>query len=221
MVLMLSFTAACSWQAGVLSSIQTAGTGHELPFDTGSEKGGLSPTQAFASTPVPVGTAIVICLQASLSSANARAGDGFDAVLDQPVIVNGQTLMPQGTMVKGTVMAVARASGRSQDAGYLRLTLSSIVINGRILAAHTSSVFAKGEWPDRDRAATRAKFSEANQNRLVRTDPISKLPGEPGSGGQREAKFSTGRRLTFRLVQALPLIGQEVSRIGTQPLKIQ
>ena len=190
---------ACSHQSQPPSPAQSPPVSHEIPLG-GAAKAGPSPTQAFASTSIPVGAAVVVRLQSPLSSADASSGEDFDAVLDEPVIVEGKTLMPKGTAVKGTVMTVARASAQPRNAGYLRLTLSSVAINGKLLAVHTSSVFTKGGRHDRDKAGLQ-RLAEQNPSPLL--DPGTNL----GSGNQRDAKFSTARRLTFRLVQPLPLNG--------------
>src|ERR1041385_1544583 len=79
---------------------------------------------------VPANTAIYVRLQQSISSATAQSGQNFSAVLDEPLLVEGQTLAPKGASVTGRVVA-ARDSGHLHNAGYLRITLSSITLNGK------------------------------------------------------------------------------------------
>lgn len=170
---------ACSRQLGSFPASPAKPEAHSpLPFDGSSHSNGISPTEAFASASIPVGTVLVIRLESFLSSAGSQPGDQFQAVLDGPLVVQGQTLAPSGTAITGTVLAAQ--SSRPHEPGYLRLTLSTAVLNGKTLDLHTSSVFSKGG---------------------SRSHPIS------GSGAAYEIKFSTGRRLTFRLVQPLPLGG--------------
>jgi hypothetical protein len=175
---------SCSRQPVLLS--QKANT-QSLPFNDSSHGDGLSPTEPFAAASIPAGTAIVIRLQSSLSSAVSHAGDQFEAVLDEPIVVQGQTLAPSGTAVTGRVLE-ARASNRRAP-GYLRLTLSSLVLNGKAANVHTSSVFVKGDL------RTDAGMSSS-----------SELPREPTARG-KDVEFSTGRRLTFRPIQPLPIQG--------------
>jgi hypothetical protein len=170
----LLLLSACSGRPG---SLPPQGNAQNPPFNNSSHSDGVSPTQAFASSSIPAGTAIVVRLQSPLSSAKARLGDQFQAVLDEPIIIQGQTLAPSGTEIMGRVLA-AKFSG-PHEPGYLRLTVSSMVLNGKAVEVHTSSVFAKGG---------------------------SREPAGSGST-VNDVQFSTGRRLTFHLIQPLPVQG--------------
>ena len=87
-----------------------------LPFDATSDKGGISPTGSLAPAAIPAGTPVTIHLRLSLSSASSRAGDPFEAVLDEPIVVRGHTLAPRGAILSGRVLD-ARASDPFQEAG--------------------------------------------------------------------------------------------------------
>jgi len=174
--LALMLCAACARQPESRSS--NANAQNALPFDTTSRSDGISPTQAFASISIPAGTAIAIRLQSSLSSAESHSADQFEAVLDDPIVVQGKTLAPTGAAITGTVLE-ARSCG-PREPGYLRVTLSSLVLNGKTVEVHTSSLFAKG-----------------GARKLVRS----------GARPANDVQFSTGRRLTFRLIQPLPIQG--------------
>ncbi|MFZ1053384.1 MAG: hypothetical protein WAN41_22080, partial [Candidatus Sulfotelmatobacter sp.] len=70
---------------------------------------------AQASDPVPAGTALMVKLETTLATFSNKAGDPFQARLTQPVVLNGKTLIPTGTMVEGRVTKVAeprRISGK-------------------------------------------------------------------------------------------------------------
>lgn len=168
--------AACSHQPGIIAPQEDAQT-KPLPFNRPSHDDGISPTQAFAFSSMPAGTAVVIRLQSPLSSAKAHLGDHFEAVLEEPIVVQGQTLAASGTEVTGRVLA-AKASQPRQP-GYVRLTLSSIFLKGKALDLHTSSVFSKGGQGEHLKSGAAAN----------------------------DIKFSTGQRLTFHLIQPLPLQG--------------
>jgi len=92
---------------------------------------------------VPANTAIYVRLQQSISSATAQSGQNFSAELDEPLLVDGKTLAPKGAAVTGKVVA-ARESGHLHNAGYLRITLSSITLNGKTVPLQTNSVFVSG-----------------------------------------------------------------------------
>jgi len=203
----------CSRQLPVPASGETAGSAH-LPFDRVSNGGGISPTAGFAIDGLPAGTEIIVRLQAALSSADSRVGDSFAAVVDEPVIVAGKIVVPQGATVTGKVMA-ARASRSLRQPGYLRVTLTSMVMNGKAVPLRTSSIFAKGGSYAK-RGARAMKTSGENDNggpaqSAADSTNGGALPNEPGSSpsllgpGQRDVRFSTGRRLTFRLAQPLHL----------------
>jgi hypothetical protein len=61
---------------------------------------------AQASGPVPAGTALMVKLETTLATFSNKAGDPFQARLTQPVVLNGKTLLPAGTMVEGRVTRV-------------------------------------------------------------------------------------------------------------------
>jgi hypothetical protein len=178
---------ACSRQRGLLPPKQNAQS-NPLPFDNPSHSAGIYPTQAFASTSIPAGTAIMIRLQSSLSSADSHSGDQFQAVLEEPIVVQGQALAASGTAITGRVLE-ARAC-EPPAPGYLRLTLSAVVMNGKAMDLHTSSVFSKGDPREQPRSAASAELA----------------------AGTKDVQFSTGRRLTFRLIQPLPLPESAPSR---------
>jgi hypothetical protein len=70
---------------------------------------------AQTSTPVPAGTALMVRLETTLATFSNKAGDPFRASLSQPVMLNGQTLIPAGAIVEGRVTKVTeprRISGK-------------------------------------------------------------------------------------------------------------
>jgi hypothetical protein len=203
MVLTLAWMTGCSRQLAVPASGNTPDNGQQLPFDRVSDSGGFSPTVPYTSDEIPAGTEVTVRLQLAFSSADSRAGDSFQALLDEPVIVDGKTVVPRGTPVTGSVIA-AKASGGEHDPGYLRVTLVSMVVDGKSIALQTSSIFAKGGSYPRRKAATVENSGAANKR--VATAVNSGSGTEPSfSSGHTDARFSTGRRLTFRLAQPLHL----------------
>ena len=70
---------------------------------------------AQTSAPVPAGTALMVRLETTLATFSNRPGDPFRGSITQPVVVNGQTLLPAGTTVEGRVTKVSeprRISGK-------------------------------------------------------------------------------------------------------------
>ena len=89
------------------------------------------------------GTPVYVRLQQSISNTSAQSGETFSAVLDEPLMVNGKIVVPEGAQVKGEVVS-ARKYERLHHAGYLRLTLSSITVKGKEIPIQTTSVFVEG-----------------------------------------------------------------------------
>ena len=162
----------------------------QLPFEYTADKTGISPTASLIPAELPPGTQITIRLQAAISSIASHSGDGFDAVLDKPILFQGQTIAPAGSAVRGKVLA-AKASGRSRDPGFLRITLTEISLKGRVLSVQTSSIFAKGI------SRERRKFRGG-------ADAVKELTKTAGTTSNKDAGFSTEERLTFRLTQPWP-----------------
>jgi hypothetical protein len=194
----------CSRQAAVPASGANANAG-QLPFDRVSESSGISPTASLPFEGIPAGTGLTIRLQSVLSSADCRPGDSFEAVLDEPVVVAGKAVVPEGTRVTGRVLA-AKGSGDLHNPGYLRVTLAAIALQGKSIRLQTSSVFAKGGAHEKRNPGT-IKKSEAEANGAAAKSAVDSANGSglwlnPVQG---DVRFSTGHRLTFRLAQPLPL----------------
>jgi hypothetical protein len=180
---------ACSRQLGA-SGFSDNSKG-KLPFDRLSDVAGISPTARFEPEEIPAGTLLNIRLQTPLSSASAQGGESFSATVEEPVTVGGKTAVPRGALVTGSVM-VAKASREPHDPGYLRLTLTSILVNGKTFSLRTSSIFAKG----------------ASYGTLATMDPSLLNSGDSGtsvSPARDDVRFSTGHHLTFRLAQPFHL----------------
>lgn len=172
---LLPLTTACSKQPSAFASNSPPpASSPQLPFDRQAADKGVSPTAGFVIPEIPLGTHLVVGLDSPLSSAQAHSGDSFAARLAQPVVVQGRTVVESGAAVTGKVIA-GKAGISAEKPGFLRVTLSAININGQTVPVETSSVFAKGGPHGKSKAG-----------------PISP-----------DGKFSTERRLTFRLEQAV------------------
>lgn len=162
---------------------------------------------------VPANTAVYIRLQQSLSSSTAQSGQNFSAVLDEPLMVDGQTFAPQGAPVTGKVVA-ARESGHLHNSGYLRITLSSILVNGKNVPLQTNSVFVSGGSYKQHNLAFigGGAGGGALLGALVGGGKGAAVGSVVGAAGGTTAAYATGkkevgfvaeRRLGFRLTQPL------------------
>jgi hypothetical protein len=61
---------------------------------------------AQTSLPVPAGTALMVKLETTLATFSNKAGDPFQARLTEPVMLNGNTIIPAGAIVEGRVTRV-------------------------------------------------------------------------------------------------------------------
>ena len=191
LILVISiFTLGCG---SVPENVSTAGAASDEssspPFSKAKAEDSFLHKLLPEEVTVPAGTAVSIRLQNAISSASNRPGDEFAAVLDEPIVVDGNTVAPRGAAVRGRVLA-ARSSGRLHNSGYLRLALVSVAMNGKPVLVHSSSVFAAGG---------------SHQKRDLALIGVGAGSGTAGAyaTGEKEVSFAPERRLTFRLTQPL------------------
>ncbi|MGI8744970.1 MAG: hypothetical protein ACR2NN_20850 [Bryobacteraceae bacterium] len=88
---------------------------------------------------VPVGTVLVVRMIDNVDSDRDSIGKTFRASLDEPVVVNGQTLLPRGADIVAKLVD-ERQSGKFEGRAVLTLDLMQIMMNGRMVDITTSSV---------------------------------------------------------------------------------
>jgi len=94
---------------------------------------------AMASGTLPAGTNIVVRMIDGVDSDTNRVGQTFHASLDQPVTIDGNTVIPRGAdaVVK---LVDQKDSGKVTGRDSLTLSLQSVTINGRMVDLNTQSV---------------------------------------------------------------------------------
>ena len=193
LLLALLFSVACSHQPSAEPSDDSISDSAQLPFERPPNRTGIPPTSEIRFQGIPAGTPVTVRLQSPLSSHSSHTLDAFQAVLDEPIIVQGKMLIPRGAAVSGRVVA-ARSSDGAQLPGYLRVTLSSIAVDGKTLPVQTNSIFAKGGAPLPPTAA-----APAIRQALATGPAPAKAPPD--------VRFSVGTRFRFRLKETLPSQG--------------
>ena len=136
-------------------------------------------------------------------------------MLDEPLEVNGQAVVPRGAVVRGKV-TIARHSGRLRHPGVLGLTLVSLSIEGQELALETSHIYVKGRSHKKRNFAligggTGARaliggIASGGTGLLIG----SAVGGGGGTAlaygtGKKDVGFGVERRLTFKLTQSLAI----------------
>ena len=160
-------------------------------------------------TRIPAGTQLTIRLADPISSATAHPYDAFEGVLEEAVMVDGQTLLERGARVRGKI--VESASKRSTHApGYLRLVLTDIAVDGRLRPVRTYTSFFKGAGTVR-----RSLPSTFPGERLVADTavlgraprPVSESDSDDLSQTPKPSDIRLGvdRRLSFHLLDPLSL----------------
>ena len=189
-LLMLSLLCACSRPPA--DNASNSADSQKLPFDREPRSTGISPSQSLipSTTKLPEGTPIPIRLQKALSSASSHAGDTFSATIDEPVVIDGQTLVDRGTPATGRVLEAkpfVSSRGSSLEPGYLRIVLVSVNLGGRPVMIETSSIFAKGGSRDE------------------RTPAAGAASGAGQEDKDKDIVFGIDRRLNLRLAQTVDL----------------
>ncbi len=88
---------------------------------------------------VPERTPIHVTLDQTLATNKNKAGDHFQATVTQPVVVDGNTVIPKGARVDGRVVD-ARKAGYLKGKANLRLALRDVRLNGQSYELRTTSV---------------------------------------------------------------------------------
>jgi hypothetical protein len=88
------------------------------------------------------GTQIHLTLLSGISTAIARDGDPFVAVVAEPVYLGSQLLLPAGTRINGVIGTVEKARRFSVFRGqaYMNLTFRSVEVDSRLIPVQMSII---------------------------------------------------------------------------------
>ena len=98
----------------------------------------MLPLAGRAATSVPTGTGITVTIDQSLSSKDAKLGQGVVATVSRNVTANGKVVIPKGAHAKLVVSSV-QASGRLSTPAKLWLRLKSVEVHGKTYDVATNS----------------------------------------------------------------------------------
>jgi hypothetical protein len=98
-----------------------------------------APPPPAAPVVIDAGKTLAVTVDQDISTKTNNSGDRFEASLAEPIMVDGNEVLPKGTHVRGTVTQAAQA-GHIKGSAVLTVTLTSISANGQSYAIHTNSV---------------------------------------------------------------------------------
>jgi len=116
---------------GQVPSVEAAASGNATNAATQTSQDGSGPLSV-RSGPTEVlapGTTVRVRLQETIDTKRNRAGDRFNATLDEPLVVGDRVVVPRGTRFEGHVL-VSNESGRFKGRAALALSLDSFALNG-------------------------------------------------------------------------------------------
>ncbi len=114
------------------------------PVQNQSQPQGFAPQQTPPPVPVagiqiPAGTPITVRMIDAVDSKVAHLGQTFRASVDEPVVINGQTVIPRGADAIAKLVE-DQQSGKFEGKTILTLALTDITINGQMIDTTTGDV---------------------------------------------------------------------------------
>ena len=165
---------------------------------------------------LPEGTALRLELQSAVASDTSGVEDAVRATLRQPVSIDGQTVLPEGTELAGVVTSVERA-GRVKGRASVAYRFSSLTYDGERYEIGTAQIAHEAEATkseDATKIAIGAGAGAAIGALLGGGDGAAKGAAIGGAGG-------TGAVLATRGKEVRLGPGADVSTRLTAPLTVR
>jgi hypothetical protein len=124
---------------------------------------------------IPAGTRISVRTIDAIDSSTSLVGDRFEASLEEPLSIEGRVLVPEEALVYGR-LTQAKESGTFAGRSQLRLELTGIVVNGKMVPLVTGDYQVNGK----SRGASTAK-------RTLGGAALGAIIGAAADGGQGAA----------------------------------
>lgn len=146
LVLLMFAISACSNKPADTPASSTPGSASAADSAGGNAtdsktptKAGEKPATSVSAVVLPAGTTLTVRLGEALGSKLSTSGQSFSATLADPVVVNGNTVIPVGTAARGTVVD-AKPLGKFKGGAVLKVELTSITLGGAEKPIETSAV---------------------------------------------------------------------------------
>jgi hypothetical protein len=120
----VALTGLCAACGGSGSTEPQAADGAK-PEAAAAEEKKAPPEPVYREVTLPAGTTLRLDLRSAVASDASKVEDAVRATLRQAVVVDGQTILPAGTELSGTVTEVAR-SGRVKGLARVAYRFSSL-----------------------------------------------------------------------------------------------
>lgn len=146
---------------------------NSLASEEGSVEHGSVETSVYVT--IPAGTRISVRAIDGIDSTKNHVGDRFQASLEEPLMVDGNVVVPKGADVYGR-LAESKESGTFTGRSQLRLELTGIVVNGQTVPVVTGEY----ELVGKSRGASTAK-------RTVGGAALGSIIGALAGGGKGAA----------------------------------
>jgi hypothetical protein len=175
----------------------------------------LAPT--YDERTVPAASVIGIRLDTSISSETARVEDRVSARVTRDVTIDGQTVIPSGAELTGTVTLVDRG-GKMRDRSRIGVRFDTLVLASRErLPIQTETIFRDGESPSNEAS------SKIGASAVIGTILGAVIGGKKGAaigaaagagggtaavmaGDRNEAAIPAGTPLTVRLTAPVVIL---------------
>jgi hypothetical protein len=146
------------------------GSGSESDLRTPSKDNGAPTGPPFQNSEIlPAGTLLTVSLKTPVVAGN-ESKDSFEAMVDVPVMLDGNVAIPRGSSVSGRIEA-AHISKVQPDRGYVRLALDSVHIDGSSLPVQTASLFAR-QLPPTDAKVSTIRLEKGRRLTFQLTEPL-------------------------------------------------
>lgn len=122
----------------------------------------------FQDENLPAGTLLTVSLKNAIPAGNPLRNT-FEAVVDEPVAIAGNTLIARGTTVSGRIQSV-RTSKVEPDRGYICLALASIHVGGIDVPVQTADLYAR-QSPTTDKSSSVIRLAKGRRLTFRLTEP--------------------------------------------------
>lgn len=123
------------------------------PYAQQAKPDAPSPARSASTVTLPAGTLITVRTTTPIDTESSKVGDEFEAILDESLVSEGRTVIPEGADVTGMI-TYAKGSGKLTGQAELILELTEVVVNGRSYMLRTSDYTEVGSSRGKRTAAT-------------------------------------------------------------------